>query len=690
MSTPRNYQRNCVHALEKARREGKNKALVVMASGLGKTLTAIFDIKRYIKNVNPEARTLVLCHSANILRQTKQVFLNEFGEEFSYGLFNGKEKAKRKTDFLFANLQSMDIHKEEFDPEEFDYVVVDEAHHSPAPTYGRAVTYFKPSFTLGLTATPDRFDGQKLDEFFGEEPVYSKDLFDAVQEGLLSSIDYVVEIDETNRRRIRALIGEDKNITYADIDGLANNNYTANEDVVAKIRERLEKMDDPTTVIFCQTIEHADTIHSLVDGSAVIHSQCDSVANTENIGKLRRGEIKTVITVNMFNEGIDIPRTDVVVFLRVTQSKTIFLQQLGRGLRKADEKEKVTVLDFVGTGARIREIMGMKKEFKERSERRSPDNPQGGPGYGYFNLHLGGREKYEDVEVELVEIILKTQKYAGRNLSSETMLEMLRDLAKQLGHTPSGIEVDAEPDMPSRSTYDNRFGNFSKAITLAGLDIKPVNKRYTDKELLDKLREKATEIGRIPTTFDLSADPDMPSSVTYRNRFGGLMVATEKAGIGKTREAYDLSDEEMLERLRKLGEELGYRPTYEDVKNSPITPSPGCYCNRFGNLSNALDSIELFTPKRQKKEKQKKEEKKEEKKDKPLQLYEMEDDELLKRLREFGAEIGRIPSRRDVDKAPGMASSDTYRKRFGSFSKAILSAGFPRTAKAGRRKKDDH
>ena len=269
MARPRDYQKECIRALANARAEGKKKALVVMASGLGKTLTAIFDVKNYLE-ANPAARVLMLCHSADILRQTKEVFKTEFGDEYSYGLYNGQEKACRKTDFLFANLQSVDLHREDFDPQDFDYIIVDEAHHSAAPTYGRSIEYFEPDFILGLTATPDRMDGQKLDQFFGDEPVYSKDLVEAIKEGLLSDIDYYVEIDEENRQRIRKMIGEGTNITYADIDGLATNNYTANEDVVAKIREQLAKMSEPTAVIFCQTIEHADGIHALMPGESAI------------------------------------------------------------------------------------------------------------------------------------------------------------------------------------------------------------------------------------------------------------------------------------------------------------------------------------------------------------------------------------------------------------------------------------
>ncbi|MBR0467322.1 DEAD/DEAH box helicase family protein [Candidatus Saccharibacteria bacterium] len=659
MARPRDYQKECISALTKARAGGKHKALVVMASGLGKTLTAIFDVKNYLK-VNPAARVLMLCHSADILRQTKEVFKTEFGDEYSYGLYNGQEKACRKTDFLFANLQSVDLHKEDFDPQDFDYIIVDEAHHSAAPTYGRNIEYFEPDFILGLTATPDRMDGQKLDQFFGDEPVYSKDLIEAIREGLLSDIDYYVEIDEENRQRIREIIGEDTNITYADIDGLATNNYTANEDVVAKIHEQLAKMEDPTTVIFCQTIEHADAIHALMpDESAIVYSKYDSMTNDENITKFRRGNIKTIITVNMFNEGIDIPRTDVVVFLRVTQSKTIFLQQLGRGLRKAESKEKVVVMDFVGTGARIRQIMDFEGQFSvtdKENKKPGAGNSKGGPGYGYFNLHLGGHESYEDVGLELIDIMSKV----GRswNLSDDDLIEMLRKLAREIGHTPTVEDVNCCRWMPNSEMYMLRFNSFNKALIRAGLNINH-NTDISNDEMLEKLRWLASKLGHVPTIREVNDCDELPSSHLYAKRFGDSYTkATIAAGFNVKSFRFK-SNDELLDMLREFSMKIGKSPTLEEVNMCEWLPSCTLFYERFKTKSwnDVLKIAGLKANRRS-----------------PRQLS---DDKLLALLKKKADSLERAPTKREVENDPNMPSTTQYR-RFGGWNEALLKAGVPK------------
>lgn len=191
---PKEYQSECVAKIQEARNGGKSKALVVMAPGLGKTLTCAFDLQGYF-TTHPDGHVLVLCHSEAILSQTKNVFKSVFGDEYSYGMYNGKEKASRRSDFLFANLQSVNLHLEEFNPDGYDYVVVDEAHHAPAETYKKAIEHFNPEFLLGMTATPDRMDGADLEGIFGET-VYERDIVDAVQNGWLSGVDYRLELDE--------------------------------------------------------------------------------------------------------------------------------------------------------------------------------------------------------------------------------------------------------------------------------------------------------------------------------------------------------------------------------------------------------------------------------------------------------------------------------------------------------------
>ena len=161
---PREYQEEALSTLENKRANNEHSALVVMATGLGKTAVAAFDVGKYMKN--NRGKLLFLCHNNDVLTQNQEMFKDFLDEEFSYGLYNGIEKIP-EAEFLFASFQTMSTHKREFKKDEFSYIVVDEAHHAPADTYREVIRYFKPDFLLGLTATPNRLDGLSLEDTFG-------------------------------------------------------------------------------------------------------------------------------------------------------------------------------------------------------------------------------------------------------------------------------------------------------------------------------------------------------------------------------------------------------------------------------------------------------------------------------------------------------------------------------------------
>ena len=613
---PRVYQRECIKALSKARAEGENKALIVMASGLGKTITSAFDIVQYFKS-HRDGRVLVLCHSQAIQYQTKKYFKKVFGDEYSYGMYNGVEKASTKTDFLFANLQSVNIHKDEFAPDEFSYCIVDEAHHSPAETYKKAIQYFKPQFLLGMTATPERTDAAGLEDIFGKT-VFEYRLESAIRDGWLSDLDYHVLTDEI--QNLQQFLDTEVRISLSQLNRKVFV-PKRDEEIVRIIKEELSHKKDPTTVIFCQTIEHAERFAELMGDAVVIHSKLDDDTVRERLEGFYSGSIKTVCAVDMLNEGIDVPRTDVIVFLRVTQSKIVFTQQLGRGLRLAENKGKVLVLDFVGAVERFCMLCQLQKELNESISRyphRKIDEE-----HEFFNLEID-TPVFRDRKVDIIELIEKARNYVG-SYSNDELLQLLKEFGIKLGHTPSIMEVNADPDMPNATTYANHFGSFVEACLLAGFELKPNNKRYSDKELLDFLCICAERVGHVPTSKDLNKFPDMPSAVTYRNRFGGLMAATEKAGLGKSRGAYDLSDDEMANLYLEFANELGRRPNSEEIKDNPKLPSPGCYRNRFGSIGKLGDSLGLPRAKN-------------------WRYKKYSNDWLLKKLVDFAEKIGHTPT----------------------------------------------
>ena len=205
-----------------------------------------------------------------------------------------------------------------------------------------AIEHFSPQFLLGMTATPERMDDADLTEIFGKA-VFEYRLESAIKDGWLSEVEYRVKTDEI--QNLETILDSGKKFSLAQL----NREVFApkrDEEIIRIIREEISEKNNPTMVIFCQSIAHAEKFAELMGDAVVIHSGLDNDEVTERLEGFRSGSIKTVCAVDMLNEGIDVPRTDVIVFLRVTQSQIVFTQQLGRGLRRADGKDKVLVLDF--------------------------------------------------------------------------------------------------------------------------------------------------------------------------------------------------------------------------------------------------------------------------------------------------------------------------------------------------------
>ena len=644
---PRSYQQACLNNLRKAREEGKRKALVVMASGLGKTLTGAFDIQEFFQS-EPNGRILVLCHSEAILSQTKEVFKRYFGDGYSYGMYNGKEKATHRTDFLFANLQSVNLHKDDFDPEEFCFIIVDEAHHSPAETYRKAIEYFKPEFLLGLTATPDRMDDADLSEIFGRT-VYEYDLVEAIWDGWLSEVDYRLMLDEFEKIETLLDSGESVSMTQLNREFFAPKR---DEEIIRLIREKTADKDNPTMVIFCQTIEYADRIADLMGDAVVIHSKLSDADRNQRLEDFRTGKIKTVCAVDILNEGIDVPRTDVIVFLRATQSKIVFSQQLGRGLRLAEGKGKVLVLDFVATAERLDMIFQFEREFQSSIGRYAKSKSK--TTHDYFTLNID-TPKFRERKVDIIASIERAKSRFLRHTDDE-LLEMLKVKARELGRAPMRLEIDDDPNMPDSRVYARRFGSYTDALRLAG--IRPtVWGKVSNEDLLELLSLKAQALGRTPTVRDVKADPDMPSEALYKRRFGSFNMALELAGLNPNQIKWaKISDEELLNLLKKKAETLGRTPTREEIDNDPNMPSSYTYAKRFGNPSKAFKLAGVRVSDKQR-------------------WVNESDDDLLKLLARKAEELGRVPTVKDLKNDPNMPDAGVYRKRFGNFSRALRLAG---------------
>lgn len=627
------------------------KALIDLASGLGKTLTGAFDIDQFYDD-EPYGRVLVLCHVEQILRQTRNVYRKYFGDNYSYGMYNQNEKTKRRTDFLFANLQSVNNHLEEFSPDDFDYIVVDEAHHSVARTYRKAIEYFTPKFLLGMTATPDRMDDANISEIFGDT-VFEYNIVDAIRDGWLSDIEYHVKADE-----IKHLIEiMDSNEKYT-LSQLNREIFVPkrDEEIARIIREEISKRSDPTTVIFCQTIKHAEEFAKIMTEAVVLHSDIEMSERNRILEDYRNGNIKTIIAVDMLNEGIDVPRTDVVVFLRVTQSKVIFMQQLGRGLRRAKGKGKVLVLDFVSTAYRLEMLYQFEREF-DQTTKRYPRKTS--VEREHFKLEMD-TPVFMDRKVDIIGFIEKARRFHS-TINDEELLQLLRDFKDKFERVPSKKDVNSNSWMPSSTTYSDRFGSFNMALIAADLQPNQMYeqwKNFSDDELSKLLHDFSERLGRVPTIKELNNEPGMPCSETYRKRFGSFTNSLIAAGITPVRKRNTyLTDEKLLKKLREFKDKLGRTPTRREVDNAPEMPCGHVYSNRFGDYNKALIAAGL-------------------KPNVKKQWANFSNEDLSKRLKDLGNRLNKIPSGSDATDDPDTPSASVYEKRFGNFTNALIAAGF--------------
>ena len=340
---PRGAQIEALYSLKKSREEGFDKGLVVAATGIGKTYLAAFDSAKY-------NRVLFVAHREEIIKQAAQSFKNVRKSD-DIGFFYGNQKDTKNL-FIFALVQSLGkeeyLKEEYFSKDYFDYIIVDEFHHAVSNNYKKIIDYFTPEFLLGLTATPERLDSKDVFALCDYNMVYEVRLKDAINKGWLVPFRYYGIYDET--------------VNYESID-YKNGKYDDKQlEEALMLNKRGElilnhylKYNSKRAMGFCTSRHHAEYMAKIFNEnnipSAAVYSREKGEYSEERnmaLSKLTSGELKVIFSVDMFNEGLDIPAIDMVMFLRPTQSSTIFLQQLGRGLRKSKDKTYLNVLDFIG------------------------------------------------------------------------------------------------------------------------------------------------------------------------------------------------------------------------------------------------------------------------------------------------------------------------------------------------------
>jgi superfamily II DNA or RNA helicase/HKD family nuclease len=336
---PNKMQQQALKNLAELRNSGARRGLIISATGTGKTYLAGFDVAAF----SPK-RMLFIVHREQILNKAMESFKKIMkGEDRDYGILSGTSK-DLDAKYLFATIQtiSKQSFQEQLGADAFDYILIDEVHKAGANSYRKTIDFFKPDFLLGMTATPERTDGFNIFELFDYNIAYEIRLQEALEEDMLCPFYYFGVTDYEKNGQV---IDETSDLKYLT-------NQERVEFLIKKINYYGYSGDAPKGLVFCSRKDEAKEMAELFSKQGIPSTYLSGDHNLEKreleVQRLEKGLINYIFTVDIFNEGIDIPKVNQVIMLRNTESSIIFIQQLGRGLRKDESKDFVTVIDFIG------------------------------------------------------------------------------------------------------------------------------------------------------------------------------------------------------------------------------------------------------------------------------------------------------------------------------------------------------
>ncbi|MFA7157270.1 MAG: DUF3427 domain-containing protein [Bacilli bacterium] len=351
---PYTYQKEILENLDAERKVfGRYKNLVVAATGIGKTVISAFDYKKF-KEDNSRSRLLFVAHREEILKKSRDTF-RYILKDLNFGeLLVGNNKPE-SIENLFVSIQSFNSSKliERTTPDYYDYIVIDEVHRGAAQSYKKLLEYYKPKVLLGLTATPERMDGEDITKYFDKKMAYEMRLQEAIDNKLLCPFQYFGVSDFVDLSNLKWTRG---GYDIAELENMyVLNNEIAkrrSNDIILNIIKYVDDIEKVKGLAFCVSVKHAEFMAKEFNNAGIqsiaLTGDTNKDIRSNSIKSLEAGEIKFIFTVDLFNEGVDIPKVNTILFLRPTESLTIFLQQLGRGLRLSEGKECLTVLDFIG------------------------------------------------------------------------------------------------------------------------------------------------------------------------------------------------------------------------------------------------------------------------------------------------------------------------------------------------------
>lgn len=464
---PREYQLEVIREAVEQVEAGKRKLLIEMATGLGKTYTVALLIKQLLERGPTGQRVLFIAHQIEILLQSVTAFKNVLGlGNYSFSAcFAGAHP--ECTDLVFASFDTLYGQLDGLAAGSFDYVIIDEAHHTPARTYASVVEHFQPRLLIGLTATPWRTDGKSVSEFFGgaDGHIGRYDLVWGLQNRKLAFPKYLVLLDDIDQERIDQL---ESGLSVADLDKRLFL-HKKDQEVVRLIEATVEqkRLGDVKGIVFCRNIRHLRHLLGFFEpGTATsVHSRMTDAERRENIRSFREGDLKYILVCDLFNEGIDIPETNLLVFMRYTGSKTVWLQQLGRGLRKTSNKDCVHVLDFVGSLDRLKDVQQLVRSVRGEGRKKAREDDLEEAREERQDLHDDTIEvSYSQSAARVLELI---ERLKYRLNSREGLVEQLRRHHETTGHVPSIEDLESSLDDVSVDQVATHFDSYQGYLQAA-------------------------------------------------------------------------------------------------------------------------------------------------------------------------------------------------------------------------------
>lgn len=432
---PRSAQEAALEALERTLEEEYDKAMVVMATGLGKTYLAGFFAQRF-------KRILFIAHREEILFQARKSFKHIMPQR-TFGIYNGEFK-EANADCVFASIYTLGMkkHRESFPNDLFDLIIVDEFHHAAARSYLSVLDYFKPRFLLGITATPDRMDGKDVYALCNGNVAYQIHFIEAIRREWLAPFKYFGVYDETDYTKIRWLGNR-----YDEDQLLA---AQLKQTQAEKIYEAWKRHKQTRTIGFCSSIRQANFLANYFSELGIsalsLHSRTSEMTREEAIKRITSGKLEIIFTVDLFNEGVDIPCVDTLLFARPTESLTVFTQQIGRGLRLFDGKSYCSIIDLIGNYRNADVKLRLFSENVETRQGKRDDIVPVVP----LNCEI-------NLETSVINLLdeLSRKKLPHR----DRLLRDFLDLKQELGRIPTYLELHLYGNSNSWE-YKNEFGSY--------------------------------------------------------------------------------------------------------------------------------------------------------------------------------------------------------------------------------------